>query len=63
MIYAYMGAMMDSLGGLALGVIGLRIAPHFDQYYLSTSVRDFWTRRWNLVGGGSLKMLARALCA
>ena len=62
MIYAYISAIMDGVGGLALRLIGLHTTPHFDKPFLSTSVRDFWSRRWNLVGGGSLKMLVRLRC-
>ena len=59
MIYAYISAIMDGVGGLALRLIGLHITPHFDKPFLSTSVKDFWGRRWNLVGGSSLRMLVR----
>ena len=30
-------------------------APHFDLPFLSTSLREFWGRRWNLYAGGLLK--------
>ncbi len=60
MIYAYVSAMMDGLGGLVLSLIGLHITPHFDKPFLSTSIREFWSQRWNLVGGGSLRMLVRS---
>lgn len=33
----------------ARAVFGLEIEPQFDEPYLSTSLQDFWGRRWNLM--------------
>lgn len=33
----------------AKAIIGAPIEPHFDEPYLSTSLQDFWSRRWNLM--------------
>ncbi|KAL5548509.1 hypothetical protein UlMin_003740 [Ulmus minor] len=30
-------------------LFGLKIEPQFDEPYLSTSLQDFWGRRWNLM--------------
>ena len=35
----------------------LQIDPHFDSPYLSTSLGDFWGRRWNLSAGNVLRFL------
>ena len=37
--------------------LGLRTAPDFDRPFLSGSLRDFWSRRWNLNTGYSLRFL------
>ncbi|KAF6138779.1 hypothetical protein GIB67_039118, partial [Kingdonia uniflora] len=33
----------------AQAVLGLEIEPQFDEPYLSTSLQDFWGKRWNLI--------------
>ncbi|KAJ7960849.1 acyl-CoA--sterol O-acyltransferase 1-like, partial [Quillaja saponaria] len=33
----------------ARAVFGFELEPHFDEPYLSTSLQDFWGRRWNLM--------------
>lgn len=33
----------------ARAIIGAPIEPQFDEPYLSTSLQDFWSRRWNLM--------------
>uniref|UniRef100_A0A803P9F3 Wax synthase domain-containing protein n=1 Tax=Cannabis sativa TaxID=3483 RepID=A0A803P9F3_CANSA len=35
--------------GLARAVVGLEVEPQFNEPYLSTSLQDFWGRRWNLM--------------
>ena len=50
---------MDGPASLATSMVGLRIAPHFDQPYLSSSITDFWSRRWNLTAGNALRFLVR----
>ncbi|KAL6841608.1 hypothetical protein ACP4OV_028547 [Aristida adscensionis] len=37
------------------GAVVLKVKPHFDRPYLSTSVQDFWGRRWNLVVSAVLR--------
>ncbi|KAL1831945.1 hypothetical protein ACET3Z_001596 [Daucus carota] len=40
------------LAGLAAGaraLLGLELKPPFDEPYLSTSLQDFWGRRWNIM--------------
>ncbi|PKA60034.1 putative long-chain-alcohol O-fatty-acyltransferase 4 [Apostasia shenzhenica] len=34
---------------LASGLLGLNLEPQFDAPYRTTSLQDFWGRRWNLV--------------
>ncbi|KAK7305187.1 hypothetical protein VNO77_43088 [Canavalia gladiata] len=37
-------------------VLGLEIEPPFNEPYLSTSLQDFWGRRWNLVSSRILRL-------
>ncbi|KAM6595110.1 hypothetical protein CsatA_002813 [Cannabis sativa] len=34
---------------LARAMVGLELEPHFNEPYLSTSLQDFWGKRWNLI--------------
>ncbi|OVA20216.1 hypothetical protein BVC80_157g2 [Macleaya cordata] len=36
------------VGTLAQAILGLELEPHSNNPYLSTSLQDFWGRRWNL---------------
>ena len=58
-MYAFLSLLMDGPASLATSMVGLRIAPHFDQPYLSSSITDFWSRRWNLTAGNALRFLVR----
>ncbi|KAA8520179.1 hypothetical protein F0562_014435 [Nyssa sinensis] len=37
------------VAALARTLLGLELEPQFDEPYLSTSLQDFWGRRWNLM--------------
>ncbi|KAK9837032.1 hypothetical protein WJX81_008263 [Elliptochloris bilobata] len=54
-LYAFLGFLMDGPASLATGLIGLQIAPHFDRPFMSSSLSDFWSRRWNLTAGNALR--------
>ena len=56
-MYFFLSMLMDGPASLATSFIGLRIAPHFDQPYLTCSLTDFWSRRWNLTAGNTLRFL------
>lgn len=56
-LYALLTAVMDAPGALITGVIKLKISPHFDQPWLSNSVRSFWSKRWDLAAGNTLRQL------
>ena len=58
-LYAFLGLFMDGPASVATGLIGLKIAPHFDAPYLSSSLTDFWSRRWNLTASNALRFLVR----
>ncbi|CAL1354068.1 unnamed protein product [Linum trigynum] len=36
-------------------LLGFELEPQFDEPYLSTSLQDFWGRRWNLIVTGILR--------
>ncbi|KAG6639104.1 hypothetical protein CIPAW_10G077800 [Carya illinoinensis] len=40
---------------LAQALLGLELEPQFDEPYLSTSLQDFWGRRWNIMVTGILR--------
>lgn len=40
---------LATAAAVARALFGLELEPHFDEPYLSTSLQDFWGRRWNLV--------------
>ncbi len=37
--------------------LGIRVSPHFDQPWFSSSVVTFWSRRWDLAAGNVLRQL------
>ena len=56
-LYALMGLLLDSTGAAAKPLFGMTLARHFDQPYISKSIREFWGKRWNLVAGSALRSL------
>ena len=38
-------------------LIGLRIAPHFNQPYAAETMASFWGSRWNLTASNTLRFL------
>lgn len=56
-LYCFVGLVMALVGVLCVGLLGMRVAPHFDRPYLSSSLTDFWSRRWNLNTGYTLRFL------
>ncbi|XP_050208416.1 probable long-chain-alcohol O-fatty-acyltransferase 5 [Mercurialis annua] len=47
-VYVSLELVLAMMGASASG-LGLVIEPQFNEPYLSTSLQDFWGRRWNLV--------------
>lgn len=48
-IYLLLETQLIIVAALAWGLLGLDLKPHFNEPYLSTSLQNFWGRRWNLV--------------
>jgi hypothetical protein len=47
-LYGFITFLMDGPAALASSALGLQLIPSFDEPWLSTSVGDFWGRRWNI---------------
>lgn len=56
-IYCFLGLLMDGPAALVLSLIGVLILPTFDQPWLSTSLSDFWGRRWNITTSHMLRVI------
>ncbi|XP_027074242.1 acyl-CoA--sterol O-acyltransferase 1-like [Coffea arabica] len=48
-IYVGLETLLAIVGGLARASLGIELEPQFDEPYLSTSLQDFWGRRWNIM--------------
>ncbi|KAH7839078.1 hypothetical protein Vadar_034608 [Vaccinium darrowii] len=46
-IYFMLELMLAMVAALARATLGLELEPQFNEPYLSTSLQDFWGRRWN----------------
>ena len=57
MLYWFLGALMDGPAAVLSWATAMPISPHFNAPYLSTSISDFWSKRWNLTVGNVLRSL------
>ncbi|XP_030493454.2 acyl-CoA--sterol O-acyltransferase 1-like [Cannabis sativa] len=48
-IYLILDLILATTTALARAANGVELEPHFDEPYLSSSLQDFWGRRWNLM--------------
>lgn len=48
-IYFALEIMLALAAAMARGFLGAELEPQFNEPYLSTSLQDFWGRRWNLM--------------
>lgn len=69
-IYLCLEIMLAMVASLSRALLGLELEPQFNEPYLSTSLQDFWGRRWNImvtsilrptVYGPSLQLSARVM--
>ncbi len=42
---------MDGPAAAVIGLIGLRVSPHFDKPWTAKSVSAFWNKHWDLAAG------------
>ncbi|KAK6917828.1 Wax synthase domain [Dillenia turbinata] len=54
-IYLALEIMLASAAALARSLSSHELEPQFNKPYLSTSLQDFWGRRWNLIVSRTLK--------
>ncbi|KAG2684423.1 hypothetical protein I3760_10G076800 [Carya illinoinensis] len=54
-IYFALEIILAMFAALAQALLGLELEPQFDEPYLSTSLQDFWGRRWNIMVTGILR--------
>ncbi|KAI3456533.1 hypothetical protein Pfo_013196 [Paulownia fortunei] len=56
-IYTYIGieVLLGVIAIIGQVLLGAEVEPPFDEPYLSTSLQDFWGRRWNRVASSSLR--------
>lgn len=46
--HRFLGAVTDLFAISTTSLLGLRLAPCFDRPYLSASMAEFWSQRWNV---------------
>ncbi|KAL4446748.1 hypothetical protein ABPG77_007992 [Micractinium sp. CCAP 211/92] len=56
-LYALLSLIMDGPASLTIGLTGLRVSPHFDRPWMATTVASFWSKRWDLAAGNTLRQL------
>ncbi|KAK6934491.1 Wax synthase domain [Dillenia turbinata] len=55
MVFLFVEVVLVVPNSLVKFLIGLELEPPSDEPYLSTSLRDFWGRRWNLMVSNALR--------
>ncbi|XP_021758700.1 long-chain-alcohol O-fatty-acyltransferase-like [Chenopodium quinoa] len=48
-MYLFLDVIVVICNKLAKAILDVELHPPFDEPYLSTSLQDFWSRRWNLM--------------
>ncbi|KAJ9175152.1 hypothetical protein P3X46_013731 [Hevea brasiliensis] len=54
-IYFFLELILATVAAMARALLGLELEPQFNEPYLSTSLQDFWGRRWNLMVSSILR--------
>lgn len=54
-IYFFLELSLAVFAATARAVLGLELEPQFNEPFLSTSLQDFWGRRWNLMVSSILR--------
>ena len=55
-IYFLLEFILAIVATLAQVLLGMELQPQFNEPYLSTSLQDFWGRRWNLMVTNTLRI-------
>ncbi|KAG5238420.1 acyl-CoA--sterol O-acyltransferase [Salix suchowensis] len=55
-LYIQLEIILAIAAAVAKVLLGLELEPQFDEPYLSTSLQDFWGRRWNLMVSSILRL-------
>ena len=55
-IYFLLEFILAIVATLAQVLLGMELEPQFNEPYLSTSLQDFWGRRWNLMVTNTLRI-------
>ncbi|KAJ4826694.1 hypothetical protein Tsubulata_030020 [Turnera subulata] len=53
-VYIVLEMMLEIIAAFGRAVLGVELEPQFKEPYLSSSLQDFWSRRWNLIVTGVL---------
>uniref|UniRef100_A0A0D9VFN2 Wax synthase domain-containing protein n=1 Tax=Leersia perrieri TaxID=77586 RepID=A0A0D9VFN2_9ORYZ len=53
--YCFLDSLLPCVAAAVSGALGMELEPQFDRPYLSSSLGDFWGRRWNLAASASLR--------
>jgi hypothetical protein len=56
-LYGLLSAVMDGPAAMVTALLGLKCSPHFDHPWRATSVASFWSKRWDLAAGNTLRQL------
>ncbi|KAI6704621.1 hypothetical protein NL676_007583 [Syzygium grande] len=48
-IYICLEIILAAVAAMARATLGMELEPQFNEPYLSTSLQDFWGRRWNIM--------------
>ncbi|KAJ4975389.1 hypothetical protein NE237_000495 [Protea cynaroides] len=54
-VYLILELLFAMVAYLAKALVGLELEDQFNEPYLSTSLQDFWSRRWNISGASILR--------
>ncbi|KAH7545298.1 acyl-CoA--sterol O-acyltransferase 1 [Ziziphus jujuba] len=54
-IYLCLEIILAMVASLSRALLGLELEPQFNEPYLSTSMQDFWGRRWNMMVSSILR--------
>lgn len=54
-LYALLSSVMDGPAVLLVGLLGMKLSPHFDKPFLANSTASWWNKRWDIAAGNTLR--------